>query len=97
MSMNLVIGQERLTADGQVGPAGATRIYWVHLVSGGTGSTTTLKNGTTTGGTAIVQVDGVANQGVTINFAGGCRFPDGCFMDTDANITYATFGVSRES
>lgn len=97
MSMNLTIDTKRLTADGVVGPSGkAMRVYWIHLVSGSTASTTTLKNGSTTGGTAIIQVDGTADQGVTLNFAGGVRFPDGCYMDTDANISYATIGCTRE-
>ena len=97
MSMNLVIGNTRLTADGLVGTSGKPiRVYWVHLVSGATASTTTLKNGTGTGGTAYCQVDGVASSGVLLNFAGGMRFPDGCYMDTDANISYAVIGYTEE-
>ena len=95
--MNLVIDTVRLTADGVVGKSGSpTRVYWILLVSGATASTTSLKNGTTTGGTAYVQVDGRENEGVLLNFAGGVRFPDGCFMDTDANISYATIGCTTE-
>jgi len=97
MSMNLMIDTVRLAADGAVGVSGKPmRIYWIHLVSGATASTTSLKNGTSTAGTAYCQVDGKANEGVLLNFAGGMRFPDGCFMDTDANISYATIGCTRE-
>ena len=95
--MNLVIDTVRLTADGAVGVSGKPmRVYWVMLVSGATASTTSLKNGTSTSGTAYAQVDGKANEGVLINFAGGMRFPSGCYMDTDANISYATIGCTRE-
>ena len=95
--MNLVIGDVRLTADGLVGTSGKPiRVYWIHLVSGATLSTTTLNNGTGADDTAYVQVDGVANQGVLLNFAGGCRFPDGCYMNTDANIEYALIGYTEE-
>jgi hypothetical protein len=97
MSMNLVTDTKRLTADGVVGQSGKpTRVYWILLVSGSTGSTTSLKNGTSGTGTAYVQVDGKANEGVLLNFAGGVRFPDGCYMDTDANISYATIGCTTE-
>jgi len=48
-------------------------------------------------GTAYVQVDGKANEGVLLNFAGGVRFASGCFMDTDANISYATIGCTRDA
>ena len=97
MSMNLVIDTVRLAADGVVGQSGKpTRVYWIHLISGGTASTTSLKNGTSTAGTAYCQVNGKANEGVLLNFAGGMRFPGGCFLDTDANISYATVGCTTE-
>ena len=95
--MNLVPGNTRLTADGLVGTSGKPiRIFIIHLLSGATASTTTFKNGTSTGGTAYVQVDGVSSQGVTLNFAGGVRFPDGCYMDTDANISHALITYTEE-
>ena len=95
--MNLLPGTTRLTADGLVGASGKrVRVFSIHLVSGATASTTTFKNGTGTGGTAYCQVDGVASQGVTLNFAGGLSFPDGCFMDTDANISYCVVVATQE-
>lgn len=95
--MNLVPGTVRLTEDSLVGTSGKPiRIFSIHLVSGGTLSTTTFKNGTSTSGTAWVQVDGLASSGVTLNFAGGVRFPAGCYMDTDANISYCTVTYTEE-
>jgi hypothetical protein len=95
--MNLLPGATRLTADGLVGTSGKPiRVFAVHLVSGATASTTTLKLGTSTAGTAYLQVDGLASQGVTINIAGGLRFPTGCYMDTDANISYCVIVYTEE-
>jgi len=97
MSMNLVPGVVRLTADGLVGTSGMPiRIFSIHLVSGATASTTTFRDGTTSSDTAHIQVDGIASQGVTIGFNGGVRFPNGCFMDTDANISYSTIVYTEE-
>ena len=94
---NVLPGVTRLTADGQVGATGrAVRIYSVHLVSGGTGSTTTLCNGTLTVDTVYAQIDGTANKGVTVNFEGGLLFPSGCHMNTDANISFASIVFSQE-
>ena len=95
--MNLVPGCTRLTADGLVGPSGKSiRVFSVHLVSGATASTTYLKLGISTAGTAYLQIDGVASQGVTVNIAGGLSFPTGCYMDTDANISYCTIVYTEE-
>jgi hypothetical protein len=95
--MNLMPGVTRLTADGVVGTSGQKiRVFQIHLVSGGTLSTTTFKNGTTTGGTAYIQVDGTASKGVTWESKNGILFPNGCFMDTDANITFCAISYTEE-
>lgn len=95
--MNLVPGSIRLTVDGLVGTSGKPiRVFSIHLVSGGTASTTTFRNGTGTGDDAYFQLDGTASKGVTANFAGGLRFPAGCYMDTDANISYAVITYTEE-
>ena len=103
--MNLLPGVQRVTGDVAIGittvnPAtGAVppvRVYSVHLVSGATASTCTLKNGTTTSGDVYVQIDGIASQGQTLNFAGGLRFPAGCFFDADANISSAVVTFVQE-
>ena len=96
--MNLLPGTQRVTADLAVGTSGKPiRVFCVHLISGGTASTLTLYNGTSASGTAYIQVDGVASQGVTINFSGGMLFPAGCFADVDANISYAMVTFSLEA
>jgi len=94
----MLIGTQRLTKDGSVGVSGKpVRVYWIHLVSGATASTTSFKNGTSTAGTAYIQADGLVSKGVTLNFAGGVLFPSGCYMDTDANISYCTVGFTMEN
>ena len=96
--MNLLPGTVRLTADGVVGASGQPmRVYSVHLISGGSASTCTLENGTTSSGTIYAQIDGTASMGVTINFAGGLLFPNGCFLDADANITSCVIVCSSEN
>ena len=95
--MNLVPGSTSLTADGLVGTSGKSiRIFCIHLVSGATASTTVFNNGTLVGDTARVQVDGTASKSVTVSFAGGMLFPLGCFMNTDANISYCTIIYTEE-
>ena len=97
MSMNLVPGNTRLTADGAVGTSGnIIRVFSIHLVSGGTASTTSFNNGTGAGDTALCQIDGTASEGVTVSFNGGLKFVDGCFMNTDANISYCTIIYTEE-
>ena len=90
-------GNVRLTGDALVGTSGhKIRVFSIHLVSGGTLSTTLFKDGTSTSGTSYIQVDGVANKGVTLDFHYGVLFPDGCYMDTDANISYCTVVYTEE-
>ena len=92
-----VPGNVTLSSDNVVGTSGKPiRVFHIHLVSGGTLSTTIFKNGTTTGGTAYLQADGVANKGSDLDFHYGVRFPNGCFMDTDANISYCTISYTEE-
>jgi hypothetical protein len=94
--MGFPIGTQRITADSALVANGRpVRIFNVNLVSGGTASTLTLRNGTSASANAFDQVDGAASLSVTKNWAGGLFFPDGCFLDVDANISYAT--VSYES
>jgi hypothetical protein len=94
--MNLEPGTQIVTADIAVGTSGSpTRVFSVELISGETASTLILKNGTSTGGTAYAQIDGVANQSVLYNYAGGKFFPAGCFADVDANISYAAITFTK--
>ena len=95
--MNLVPGTARLTADGVVGVSGQPiRVFHIHLNSGATASTPLFRNGTGTGDTEYIQVDGASSKSVNIGFTGGMRFPDGCYMDTDVNIDYCTVVFTTE-
>lgn len=100
--MNLVPGVQRIIADSSIGPVGTAnvprpiRLFSVSLVSGASASTLTLRDGTSVSATANEQVDGVASQSITKNYAGGLRFPNGLFADVDANINWATFSFSEE-
>ena len=95
--MNLMPGATRLTADGLVGTSGKPiRVFQIHLVSGATLSTTLFKNGTSTGGTSYIQVDGTASKGVTWESKNGVLFPSGCYMDTDANISFCVIVYTEE-
>ena len=88
--MNVTPGTTRITADGIVGVQNQPfRVYAVSLISGGTASTLTLRNGPLVTSTIQEQVDGVASQAVTKNYAGGLLFPAGLFADVDANISFA--------
>jgi hypothetical protein len=98
MSMNLLPGRQRVTADTIIGSGRrGVRIYSVHLISGATASTCYLRNGITVSADVDIEVDGVANTGVTLNFAGGVVLPLGCFFDADANITSAIVTFTEEN
>lgn len=95
--MNLLPGSQRITGDSAVGPSGLPiRLYCVSLVSGGTASVLSLKNGTSTAGTEYVSITGTVSTGAVVNFAGGLRFPGGLFADADGNISSATFVFDNE-
>lgn len=101
--MNLLPGSKRITADAQIGSGTKqVRLFSVSLLSGGSASTLTLRNGTDVSGTIYEQVDGFASQSVTKNYNGGLLFPltgtntGGLFADVDANITSATFVFTEE-
>jgi hypothetical protein len=80
------------TSDGPVGTSGiAVRIFTLHIISGGTASVVSLRNGTSTAGVAFITETGSISTGKTINFGTqGLLFPAGCFVDVDANTTNVT-------
>lgn len=92
--MNLVPGNQLMTTDGVVGTSGnPIRVFSIHMISGGSAGDINLRNGTTASDTIYVQMVGTASAGATISFAGGQRFPDGCYYEestapTSALITY---------
>lgn len=62
------------------------RVFSIGVISDGTAGVCILRNGTTTGGTAVLQIDGTINKMSTpVDFANGLLFPAGCFADVDAH------------
>ncbi len=98
--MNLLPGTQQYVgdADAVVGVSGKPkRIFSVEVISSSSAATVKLFNGTdNTAGNQYAQVDGIANQSVIINYAGGKRFPAGCFVDTGANNAYSTVVYTEE-
>ena len=81
------------TSDSVVGVSGApTVVYGLNIVSGGGGAgRVILRNGATTGGTAVITLDGTTSKGVQFDFGGnGVVFPAGCFADLDTNVSAMT-------
>ena len=60
------------TSDSVVGVSGApTVVYGLNIVSGGGGAgRVILRNGATTGGTAVITLDGTTSKGVQFDFGG---------------------------
>lgn len=86
--MNLLPGTQLLTTtDGPIGTSGKPiRVFSAAVLSDGTASTVILRNGTSTGGSAYVQLDGVINKLSTpFNALHGVLFPAGCYADVDAH------------
>lgn len=72
------------------------RVFDVQVISGGTAATVKLYNGTSTGGTLYLQIDGVISKASSFNSANGVLFPGGCFADVDANTTALTVVCQQE-
>lgn len=86
-------GYQRRTTDGIIGTSGARlRVYGLNIVtSGGTPAVVALKNGTTSGGTVLLQESGTASGGRYIDFGPqGVLFDSGCFADIDSNTSAIT-------
>lgn len=97
--MNLLPGTKLITTtDGAVGTAGRPiRVFSAAVLSDGTASTLVLRNGTTTGGDAYIQLDGVINKLSTpFNSLWGVLFPAGCFMDADAHSVGGYISYTEE-
>jgi len=88
MAMNLVPGNQLVLANGVVGTSGnPIRVFSIHILSGASAGVVQFRNGTADTDTIFVQETGLANTGATFNYAGGVRFPDGCFLDEDTAPT----------
>ena len=95
--MNLLPGTQTRTTDGVIGVAGTPlRIFWVHVISAASDSVLAAHNGTSASGTQVLSLTGTSGTGKTFNFAGGVRFPNGCFLDVDANLTSVTVSYTQE-
>ena len=83
-------GTQLITADGVVGAAGvAVRIFAIHVISGGGGAAVpALRSGSVIGGTIWIKETGTTGTGKTFSYGlQGVHFPNGCFVDVDANTT----------
>lgn len=81
---------QKVTADGDIGVAGRAKVVLgVHVVSGGGAGTVILRNGTSTGDTAVINCVGVPNEGSYFGFGDGIVFPNGCYYDEDSGVSYA--------
>ena len=92
----LYIGYRVLTADGNVGNTAGQAVAVVSIQlnsgSGGAGSVI-LRNGTTTGGTAVYEFTGAGADALDVfTLAGGqgVTFPSGCFVDVGSNVDSVT-------
>lgn len=91
-------GSQLVTADLAVGTSGAvTRVFNIHIISGGGGgAVVTLKNGTSTSGTAYITETATVSTGKTFDYGmKGQLFPSGCFVDVDTNTTSVLVAYSQ--
>lgn len=81
-----------------IGVAGKpTRVTNVIATSDGTATVVLMRNGTSTGGTALDQIDGTVSKSVRVNYGTGLLFPLGCFADVDSHTTVLTVSFSQEA
>jgi len=80
-------GTQLLTAAGVVGSSGkAVRVFNITVVSDGTAGVTTVRNGTSSGGTTYDIITGTVSTGVNRNYGTqGKVFAAGCYIDADAH------------
>lgn len=90
-------GLEILTASASVISSGKpVRVYSATVVSGTTNGLI-LYNGTSTSGTAIISITGVANRSVTQEYGPeGILFPSGCYAFIESGASTAAIECSLE-
>ena len=78
-----------MTADAAIGNSGVpTRIFSIHIISGGTAAIVSLRDGISASATAWITETGTISTGKTFAYGTyGALFPDGCFVDVDSNTT----------
>lgn len=87
------VGYQILIADGAVKASGTpVTVYGMNITSGGGGGgIVILRNGTSTGGTLVIQEHGTTSLSLSKDYKGvGITFPSGCFVDIDANVVNVT-------
>lgn len=98
MSMLQNVGSQLITADGVLGVSGKpVRVHTMHVLStGGGGAVINLRDGTAVSGTINIAETGTVSKGVTFFYGpGGFAFPNGCFVDVDANTTSVFISFER--
>ena len=90
-----VISNQTDIAVGRLGVP--VRVYSLTVTSGGTAAVVKLCNGTSTGGTALTQLDGTISKTIIQSWNEGLLFPLGCFADVDANSAIVAIAYSQEN
>lgn len=91
-------GVSLITADGAVGTSGAaTRVFSIHIVSGGGGAAVVaLRSGTAVTDTIYIKETGTVSTGKTFYYGNkGFLFPSGLYVDVDANTTSVLVAYSQ--
>ena len=97
--MNLLPGTQYVTMNTTLGTQGdIVRIFSIEVISGDTsGGILKLYNGISSSGTnKYIQVDGATSRAVDKSFAGGIRFPSGCWIAVDTMTVSATIVYTEE-
>ena len=90
-------GSSIKTADGVLGTSGAvTRVYSMHILSGGSAGVVNLRAGTLVTDTIWIQETGTASTGKTFVYGEkGNHFSGGVYVDVDANVTSVVISYSQ--
>lgn len=85
------------TADAAIGSSGkATRVFNIHIISGGTAAIVSLRNGTSASDTIYLTETGTISTGKTIDYGTkGQLFSNGCFVDVDTNTVSVLVAYSQ--
>lgn len=89
MSQFNQVGYQRISADSVIGDSGnPIALYGWSLLSGATAGLVIFRNGTSGSGTEVMRDTGTINEEVQFSLGGvGVVFPDGLYVDIDANVT----------
>lgn len=96
-------GSEKFTSDGVVGISGKPcRIFRAFMISGAGAGQLILRNGTSATDTIYVNESGAgadAQDTYGADYFGfnGLEFPDGCYLDVNANTSYVVLEYRSEA